>query len=124
MYNIMVWRKTIFCVCERDCTFKHIECSMWHLFRWAMKDSYKRSWIITQLHIMFNNTYLNVSYCRGIDSNTKPESAHLNVWLIKIDLVDILASSTHCNVYIGLCIVSRYKNMRAVWIFYRLFWKN
>ena len=59
MYNTMAWRKSTFFF-VRDCTFKYIECLMWHLFGWAMKDSYKCSWMITRLHITFSNTYLNV----------------------------------------------------------------
>lgn len=126
MYNIMVWRKIIFFV--RDCTFKHIECSMWHLFGWAMKDSYKCSWMITLMHIMFSNTYLNVFILPWENSYVKHECAHLDVWLMKIDLTDITITwSTHSNVYMGFYIVSKYKNkmwyesFKDIW---QVIWKN
>lgn len=50
-------------------------------------------------------------YCYGIDFYLKFESVYLNVWLIKIDLVDfILVLFIYFNVYIGFCIVFKYKN--------------
>lgn len=58
----------------------------------------------------------------------KAWNTRLNLWLMKIDLIDItLPSSTHSNVYTGLCIVSKYKNKmwyesyKDIW---QVIWKN